>query len=295
MNTAASRLSVVLDTDTFNEIDDQFALAHLLLSPQQVDLEAVYAAPFSNARAATPGEGMEKSYEEILRVLDLVGPARRPPVFRGSTAYLASARTPVDSPAARELVARALAPREGKLHVLAIGACTNVASALLLEPAIASRIEIVWLGGHVPEWEHTREFNLEQDLHASRILLDTDVPLRLVPCENVASHLIVTVPELERHLEPHSRLGAYLTDIVRNYGDNSPGWSKIIWDIAVSGWAVNASWLRSADEESPLLLDNLTWGDRRGRRPIQIVRQLDRDSIFRDFYHKARALGGSSK
>lgn len=292
MTQKSTRPDVVLDTDTFNEVDDQFALAHLLLSPDQINLEAVYAAPFSNDRAATPAEGMEKSYEEIHRVIRLVGAAGTPPpVYRGSTTYLPGARTPVESDAARDLIARALAPREGKLHVLAIGACTNVASALLLEPAIAERIIITWLGGHAPHWQDTIEFNLMQDLHAARILLDTDVPLLLVPCAPVASHLAVTVPELERHLAPHSALGAYLTDIVRSYGDNSPGWSKVIWDIAVSAAIINPDWARVFEEESPRLLDGCIWGDRTGRRPIRIVRELKRDAIFADFYAKVRKLG----
>ena len=76
---------VVLDTDTYNEVDDQFALAHLLLSPAQVNFEAVYAAPFFNDRSSSPGDGMEKSYEEILRVLALVPTEKPPQVFRGST------------------------------------------------------------------------------------------------------------------------------------------------------------------------------------------------------------------
>ncbi len=287
--------AVVLDTDTFNEVDDQFALAHLLLSPEQVNLEAVYAAPFSNTRAATPAEGMELSYEEIHRVITLVGgTATPPPVFRGSTAYLPGPRTPVDSPAVRDLIARALAPREGKLQVLAIGACTNIASALLLEPTIADHIVITWLGGHAPHWINTNEFNLQQDLHAVRILLDTEVPLLLVPCNPVASHLSITVPELEAHLAPHSALGTYLTDIVRSYGDNSPGWSKVIWDIAVSAAAINPAWIRSVEEESPLLNDDCTWGDRTGRRTIHIARQVERDAIFADFYAKTRKLGPAS-
>jgi inosine-uridine nucleoside N-ribohydrolase len=40
---------VVIDTDAANEIDDQFALAWALLSPQRLRVEAVYAAPFSFA------------------------------------------------------------------------------------------------------------------------------------------------------------------------------------------------------------------------------------------------------
>ena len=59
---------MVLDTDAWNEIDDQFALVHVLLAPDRARLEAVYAAPFVNSRAATPAEGMGKSEAEIHRV-----------------------------------------------------------------------------------------------------------------------------------------------------------------------------------------------------------------------------------
>lgn len=38
---------LILDTDTANEIDDQFALAWTLLSPGQLDIEGVTAEPFS--------------------------------------------------------------------------------------------------------------------------------------------------------------------------------------------------------------------------------------------------------
>ena len=54
-------ITAVLDTDTYNEIDDQFALAYALLAREAVDLRAVIAAPFSNDRAATPAEGMRLS------------------------------------------------------------------------------------------------------------------------------------------------------------------------------------------------------------------------------------------
>ncbi|MCE0496862.1 MAG: nucleoside hydrolase [Methylacidiphilales bacterium] len=286
-----SRRRVILDTDTYNEVDDQFALAHLLLSPDEVEVEAVYAAPFSNDRSSGPADGMEKSYEEILRVIDLVdGP--RPPVFRGSTSYLPGPAVPVKSAAAADLVERALAMKEGeRLYVAGIAAATNLASALLLEPKIADRIELVWLGGHGPHWPHTREFNLHQDLHAARVLLDSPVPLVLLPCHPVTSHLIVTVPELEKHLAPHSKLGAYLTDIVRHYGDDSPGWSKVIWDISASAWLVHPGWIVTSEEPSPLLRDDATWGDRAGRRPIQIAHELYRDAIFADFYAKAARAG----
>jgi hypothetical protein len=61
---------VVLDTDTYNEIDDQFALVQMMLSPERLDVEAIYAAPFHNYRSDGPGHGMDLSYDEILRLLD---------------------------------------------------------------------------------------------------------------------------------------------------------------------------------------------------------------------------------
>ncbi|MEI9999840.1 MAG: hypothetical protein WDO13_12125 [Verrucomicrobiota bacterium] len=126
MKTTASRVRVVLDTDTYNEVDDQFALAHLLMSPERISLEAVYAAPFfnppSNTRSTSPADGMEKSYEEILRVLELVPTAQPPKVFRGSTHFIPEAGRPVESPAAVDLIQRAMAVPGEILYVLAIAA-----------------------------------------------------------------------------------------------------------------------------------------------------------------------------
>ena len=286
---------VVLDTDTYNEVDDQFALAYLLLSPEAVSLEAVYAAPFSNARASGPAEGMELSYDEIHRVMDAVNLPVRPPVFRGSTEYLPGPATPVQSEMIADLVERAMhMPPGEKLQVLAIAAITNVASALLVEPRIAPRIRIVWLGGHAPYWHHTREFNLKQDLHAARIVFDSEADLVWIPCEPVTDHLLVTVAELDALLAPFSGIGKYLTDIVHRYnGANLPAWSKPIWDISASAYAVNPQWLESHVGPSPVLLDDCTWGPQPipARRNVEIVRKVNRDAIFADFFAKTKKLG----
>ena len=66
------RIDVVLDTDTFNEVDDQFALAYLLQSEDRLNLKAIYAAPFDNHHSNGPKDGMERSYEEIFRVLAML-------------------------------------------------------------------------------------------------------------------------------------------------------------------------------------------------------------------------------
>ncbi|MBL0094468.1 MAG: nucleoside hydrolase [Piscinibacter sp.] len=179
----AGRLRVVIDTDAANEIDDPFAIAWALLSPDRLQVEAVYAAPYSFAHRRSqsrvqqhrqfdpPGVGMERSHAAIQAVYDKLGLDSRGRVLRGSTRYLAALDAPERSPATDHLIATALAmPAREPLYVVAIGCATNVANALLLEPAIAERIVVVWTSGypsHAPHANHS--FNLEQDLHATRV------------------------------------------------------------------------------------------------------------------------------
>ncbi len=103
----AAKVPVVLDTDTYNEIDDQYAVAYALLSPARMDVEAVYAAPYLNNRSTSAGDGMERSYQEILRILKFLGRSHEGFAFRGSARFFEAAGKPVDSPAARHAALRA--------------------------------------------------------------------------------------------------------------------------------------------------------------------------------------------
>ena len=94
-------LDMVLDTDTYNEVDDQFALCYALCSPERLNVQAVYAAPFFNDRSNGPEQGMERSYDEIVRLLGKMGHPTENFVFKGSRDYLRDMDTPQDSPAAR--------------------------------------------------------------------------------------------------------------------------------------------------------------------------------------------------
>jgi hypothetical protein len=70
MEIPTGRVDMVLDTDAFNEIDDQFAIAYTLRSAERCNLRQIYAAPFLNKKVSSAEEGMEASYNEILKILD---------------------------------------------------------------------------------------------------------------------------------------------------------------------------------------------------------------------------------
>ncbi|MEA3336939.1 MAG: nucleoside hydrolase [Chloroflexota bacterium] len=282
----ADVVRMVLDTDTYNEVDDQFALVYALRSPEWVKVEAIYAAPYSH-HSTSPAEGMELSYKEILRLLELLHISPDGWVFKGASGYLKPGLQPRESPAAIDLVARAMnTPKDDPLYVVAIGAITNVASAILMEPRIIERIVVVWLGGNALHWPHTREYNLGQDVPAARLVFDCGVPLVHIPCEGVTTHLATTIPELERYLQGHSAIGDYLVDIVRNYETDHFGWSKVIWDIATIAYLIDSAWVPAPLIHSPILTDQVTWSFDRSRHLIRSAAFVYRDPIFRDLFTK---------
>lgn len=287
------RHQVVIDTDTYNEIDDQYAVAYAILSPEHMNVEAVYAAPFHNSRSSGAGDGMLKSYDEILRILKILKQPAGSFVFRGSERFMPAAGQPVDSPAARDLVKKALQPREKPLYVLTVGAPTNVSSAILMEPKIKERIVVVWLGGATHEWPSAREFNLQQDIHASRVLFDSGVPLVQVPTRNVSEHLRTTLPEAERFLKGRSRLSDYLFEqFVEYYRDATKGrsqpypWSKVIWDISTVAWLIEPKWIPTRLVPSPYLTDGFAYVQKPGRHPVRVATACNRDAIFFDVFEK---------
>lgn len=279
------KVSAVIDTDTYNEIDDQFAVVYALLSPERIDVKAIYAAPFLNNRSNSPGDGMERSYDEILNLLDKMQRPHNGSVFRGSGNFLAASDEPVESPAARDLVKRAMASKD-LLYVLTLGAPTNVASAILMEPRIVNKIVVVWLGGAAPDWRTANEFNLQQDMFASQILFNSGVPLIQLPTLPVTSHLQTSIPEVEYFLKGRGAIADYLCEIFRDYREDSYAWSKVIWDISAIAYVVEPKWFATEVRHSPVLTDQITYSVDRQRHFYRVAFRLDRDRIFGDMFRK---------
>lgn len=234
-------IDVVLDTDAYNEIDDQFALAYLLRAEEKLRPQAIYAAPFFNANARDPKDGMEKSYTEIQKILRLA--EKNVPVFKGSEGYLPDERTPVLSPAAQDLAERALRySPQAPLYVVAIGAITNIASALLLRPEICENIVVVWLGGHAHHFHSTVEFNMKQDIAAARVVMQSGAPFVQLPCMGVVSAFTVSGPELRLWLSKKNPLADYLAEntikAAESYAAGRP-WTRVIWDVTAVAWLLN--------------------------------------------------------
>ncbi len=285
----ADKLDIVIDTDAFNEADDQFAILYPFLHPERFNVLAVYAAPFYNFRCKSAEEGMEKSYDEAARIFGAAG--IDVPLLKGSRDYIKNG-VPQQSPAVDDLIKRARARDNAPLYVVAIGAITNIASALLIAPDIAEKIVLLWLGGHELCRENTRECNLRQDVFASRHIFACGVKLIHVPCMGVASHLITTYFELEHYIGG-TKMGRLLIDTVKDYnvernaaGIVTPklGYSKIIWDIAPFAYLINPAFFKEKTCKAPTFDDSFNWVRNAYEHEIVTLTELDRDKIFADFF-----------
>lgn len=286
-------VDVVLDTDAYNEIDDQFALAYLLRSREKLNPVAVYAAPFHNQNSAGPADGMEKSYHEILHILELAGEARRKAsVFRGSDRYLPDESTPVMSAAAADLCARAMhySP-EKPLWVVAIGAITNIASALLLHPEIRENIVVVWLGGNARHWPDTREFNMQQDYAAARVVMGCGVPFVQLPCAGVVSTFTVSGAELEKFLLGKNPLADYLaknTIAAAEQYAAGRAWTRVIWDVTAVAWLQNDAnrFMRARILPTSLPAYDGHYTSMPDAHPMAYVYGIHRDALMDDLFRK---------
>ncbi len=288
------RIDVILDTDAYNEIDDQFAISYMIRHTEKLNVKGICAAPFFNYKAENPADGMKKSYREILNLLSL---AHRedlnPLVFEGSGEYLKDEKTPVLSPAA-EFIARQAndySP-QNPLYIVAIGAITNVASAILLNPAIAENCVIVWLGGHGIHMDSPgSEFNMVQDIAAARVVFQCGAPLVILPCGGVVDHFATSRYELEHWLQGKNELCDYLCGIVikeaESYAAGKP-WTRVIWDVTTIGWLLNEGGRFMRDKTVPMYLPEYdkTYSFNENGRPITYVCEIRRDALFDDLFRQ---------
>lgn len=286
------KVDVVLDTDTYNEIDDQFALSYMLKSTDKFNVKGICATPFLNARSNSPKDGMEKSYEEILRLLHLLDMDEfAKNVYHGSEHYLKSEAEATDSPAADFLanLAEEYSP-ENPLYIVAIGAITNVASAIIKNPNIKENCVIVWLGGHALHCNTpASEFNMVQDIAAARVVFGCGVPFVQVPCNGVVTHFTTSEPELRHHLGGKNELCDYLIESTvseaETYAKGLP-WTRIIWDVCAVAWLSdwNDEFVSDKLIPAPVPEYDRYYATPQDRHLIKYVDWVDRDRLFNDLF-----------
>jgi len=201
---------VIIDNDFAGDPDALVALAHQLLTPKTRTVLVTCSAlapKFSDPAIAGRSAAEGKQLAE--KLIGIAGIATPPPVAIGSEHPGVAEAAP--SPAARAIVAEAMREDQLPLVFTCGGPLTNLAAALRLEPAIAKRMTVVWIGGgNYPAggWE----YNLATDLPAARAVIEQSaVPLWQVP-QGAYRQMQASVAEMTDQLASLSPLGAFLYD-----------------------------------------------------------------------------------
>ena len=170
------KIRIIVHTDCKNEADDQFALAHHLMTPKFL-VKGIVAGHFDkNPQEYGKGKTATASFNEVNKVLNLMGLEGQYPVYKGSEIPLTDEHTPQLSDGADFIIQEAMRDDSRPLFVAFQGAITDLASAILIKPEICSRMTAIWIGGgDYPIG--CPEFILEQDIAAANVVFGSLMPL----------------------------------------------------------------------------------------------------------------------
>lgn len=216
---AAPRFRVMLDNDYSGDPDGLVQLAQHALSPS-IDIRAVIGSRCApHELLGSVLDLADRSVTAARTVLEL---SHRTdiPVVAGSNVPLGDEGQPLRTAATEAIIAEAMRDdTELPLFLACGGGLTEVASAWLIEPRIAERLTLVWIGGQEhdglgepPPSASVVEYNLGVDPVAARIVFnDSDLPIWQVP-RNTYRSIMVSNTELLVRMRPHGALGEHLFD-----------------------------------------------------------------------------------
>lgn len=310
-NWAASEIKqrsrLLIDNDLAGDPDGLVQLAHHVLSPS-VEVTAIIASAHNTLGVDQLAVDMiPKAVLAADKVLSLCKRSEIP-VLPGSEGGLKNHQTPIDNEAARAIIAEAMRTDTDLPLFIACGAgLTALASAWLIEPKIAEKITLVWIGGHEypgmmppPPGATDMEYNLGIDIIAGQVIFNqSDIPIWQIPRGTYRS-AIASRAELVTRLKPQGALGAFLFEslaemisLANNFGLDQLGETYVLGDsplvlLTVLQTAFEPDTASSywEDVQCPQILDNGLYEPNSSGRTIRVFKQLDVRTMFEDMYAK---------
>ena len=292
-STFARQRDVILTTDCGADIDDQFAIAYLLLVPQ------VHVKAIVTTHAPTLPMNAESSAACARDVMRRMGLSQTPPVFAGSDVAL-TVRAPMRNAGVDFIVktSRLYSPRN-RLLILTIGATTDVASAFLVDPSIDNRVEILTMG--FQSWpKGTDPWNIKNDPLAYQVILASRAPITIGAADVCVKHLSLDEAEAAHLLGGHGEFAEWLDGLVDSWITNnkelaasvvSPGhWA--IWDTItvahILGFTTEATYPRPA-----LNLADCSFSFPKTSKTIRWITSVDQQRMWPDFVRRLDTLKSS--
>ena len=276
------KINIILDTDTDNECDDQYALSYMIKSQDRFNIEAITIAPYQHDNDLAIEEGQEKSYQEAVKICKWLD-FDTSKVYKGSNDYFTEGYRE-ENDAVNKIIE--VANKNDKTYIIAIGAITNVALAITKCPEIINKIEIVWLGGHSILSKNNIEFNFRQDIESVRTVFNSKVKLNIIPCKTVAYSLMTSIYEVEHYLKGKNELCNYLCNEFYNDGKHGIQTRRPIWDISAVAYLINRNWFETIEISCPDIMEDTSYKLTENKHKITMATFLDSSKIYEDLFKK---------
>lgn len=311
MSAAPPRVRVISDNDYSGDPDGLVQLAQHALSPS-VELALVIGSHLRPGDPFDPsGRSAANAAAAASQVLALCGRSEVPVLAGSEVAVDADAFSPSD--AARAIVAEALRDDPRPLYLCAGAGLTEVAAALRLEPSIAARMTLVWIGGPEhpglatpPPGAMPIEYNLLIDVPAAAEVFASTLPIEQF-ARDAYRKVLASTAELQVRMRTAGPLGRHLFDALDgvfrmgaahglSFGETyALGDSPLVLATALlSAFEPDASSSRTALVPRPGISADGQYVAGTGGPDVRVYTHVDSRLLLEDLYAKLalRALEG---
>lgn len=302
------RMRVIIDNDFSGDPDGLFQLAHHLLSPS-VEIRGIigsHLTPLSGfGNEGNSAANACQKVNELLQVMGLTGKYR---VVEGAAKGMDTLTVAQDSEGARLIIEEAMrTDTQLPLYVVCGAGLTNIASAYLMQPEIAKRLTLIWIGGQEyegialpPPGYSVPEYNLNLCIPAAQTIFNlSDIPIWQVP-RDAYRQCIYSMAEMLTEVQPLGKTGAYLTQSITQLmarlkaflpmgevyvlGD-SP---LVLLTALQTGFEPDPASSHYEVGQAPLIAADGTYRYRPDGRPIRVYDRIDVRLMFADMVAKLR-------
>lgn len=299
-----NKIPVIFDTDANNELDDQHALAYLLLNDDVFDVKAI------TVNATYNGGNIDEHYKEAKRVVDLCNKSEIP-LYKGANSVYDSINHSLSNEnfdgysAVNYIISEAKKYTKEKLVIIAVGKLTNVALAVKKDSSIINNIRLVWLGSNYPE---PGEYNLENDISAMNYLLQTNIAFEMPVCrynkpsgtdavrvvkQEMLDHMKDVGPKTDkavtgRHGGEFYCFGNYSISLFEHchYYGNPP--YRALFDMAAVAIVKNPNWAEANLIPAPIMMEEKWVEQPNNKRKIIVWENFNSKAIKSDFFNTFR-------
>lgn len=268
--------SIIIDTDSGNEIDDLFAITRALISPE-LEIIGLTSAQweFSEIAGDSSLESSQRINEKILELLkmkDIPHPKGAPGMLRYSEEPV-----PRPSPAAEFIIQKALETNKNKkLDIVSLGALTNIASAIIMNPDIIPKIRLYTMGlkydVKTKTW-NKNEFNTRNDLDAMDIVLNSAGLEMHIMTATASKDLVISSEEVEKYFLNRGGIWDYLlTKWEQRFPEDE---ERIMWDLAIIEALLDEELVKSEETLTP---------PENKQRAVRVYTYINKELMVADFF-----------